>query len=79
MTILAKPAIIWTALIYLALVVVIGIWAVRRTKSAKGFFIAGQGIGLLVTALATGGGGHPAYHPWTFEYPDIDTALDALI
>jgi len=53
MTILAKPAIIWTALIYLTLVVVIGIWAARRTKSAKDFFIAGQGIGLLVTALAT--------------------------
>jgi Na+/proline symporter len=53
MTILAKPAIIWTALIYLALVVVIGIWAARRTKSAKDFFIAGQGIGLMVTALAT--------------------------
>ena len=53
MTILDKPAIIWTAMIYLALVVAIGIWAVRRTRSAKDFFIAGQGIGLLVTALAT--------------------------
>ena len=53
MPILAKPAIIWTALIYLSLVVVIGIWAARRTRSAKDFFIAGQGIGLLVTALAT--------------------------
>ncbi len=53
MPILAKPAIIWTALIYLALVVVIGFWAARRTKTAKDFFIAGQGIGLLVTALAT--------------------------
>ncbi len=48
--ILAKPAIIWTALIYLSLVVVIGVWAARRTRSAKDFFIAGQGIGLLVTA-----------------------------
>ncbi len=53
MPILAKPAIIWTALLYLALVVVIGIWAARRTRTARDFFIAGQGIGLLVTALAT--------------------------
>ncbi|MEE4271757.1 MAG: hypothetical protein V2I67_08785 [Thermoanaerobaculales bacterium] len=53
MTILAKPAIIWTAVVYLGLVVIIGVWAVRRTKNAKDFFIAGQGIGLLVTALAT--------------------------
>lgn len=53
MTILAKPAIIWTALVYLGLVVVIGVWAVRRTRTAGDFFIAGQGIGLVVTALAT--------------------------
>jgi Na+/proline symporter len=53
MPILDKPAIVWTALIYLALVVLIGIWAARRTRNAKDFFIAGQGIGLLVTALAT--------------------------
>ncbi len=53
MPVLDKPAVIVTALIYLALVVAIGIWAVRRTRNAKDFFIAGQGIGLLVTALAT--------------------------
>jgi Na+/proline symporter len=51
--ILGKPIIIWTALAYLALVVAIGVWAVRRTRSARDFFIAGQGIGLVVTALAT--------------------------
>ncbi len=53
MPVLDKPAVMVTALIYLALVVAIGIWAVRRTRSARDFFIAGQGIGLLVTALAT--------------------------
>ena len=53
MIILAKPAIIWTALVYLSLVVVIGVWAAGRTRSAKDFFIAGQGIGLVVTAMAT--------------------------
>ena len=50
---LAKPLIIATALIYLALVVAIGVWAARRTRNARDFFIAGQGVGLLVTALAT--------------------------
>ena len=53
MPILDKPAIVWTALVYLTLVVVIGFWAVRRTRTAKDFFIAGQGIGLVVTGLAT--------------------------
>ncbi len=53
MPLLDKPAVMITALIYLAAVSAIGVWAVRRTKSAKDFFIAGQGIGLMVTALAT--------------------------
>ncbi len=53
MPILSKPVIIYTALVYLALVIAVGIWAVRRTRNAKDFFIAGQGIGLIVTALAT--------------------------
>ncbi|MEM8929642.1 MAG: sodium/proline symporter [Acidobacteriota bacterium] len=48
-----KPGIILTAAIYLLIVLAIGIWAVRRTKTSKDFFIAGQGIGLLVMALAT--------------------------
>jgi Na+/proline symporter len=49
----SKPAIVITALIYLLLVLVVGLWATRRTRSARDFFIAGQGIGLLVTGLAT--------------------------
>ncbi|MDY7093661.1 MAG: sodium/proline symporter [Acidobacteriota bacterium] len=53
MPILDKPAIVWTSLIYLALVVAIGVWAVRRTRNAKDFFIAGQSLGLLVTGFAT--------------------------
>lgn len=51
--ILSKPAVAWTALVYLAVVIVIGFWAARRTRSAKDFFIAGQDVGLLVTGLAT--------------------------
>ena len=34
-------------------VVAIGAWALRRTRNARDFFIAGQRIGLTVTALAT--------------------------
>jgi len=53
MAFLAKPDIVWTALVYLSVVVAIGVWAARRTRSARDFFIAGQTIGLVVTGLAT--------------------------
>ena len=53
MPILAKPIVIVTALAYFVVVLVIGAWAARRTRTSKDFFIAGQGIGLLVTGLAT--------------------------
>ena len=49
----AEPLVVWTAAAYLLVVLAIGLWAARRTRTAKDFFIAGQGIGLLVTALAT--------------------------
>jgi Na+/proline symporter len=51
--ILSRPVVIIVALIYLAVVLAIGFWAMRRTRSSKDFFIAGQRIGLLVTGLAT--------------------------
>jgi Na+/proline symporter len=41
------------ALGLLSLTVLVGVWAARRTRTAKDFFIAGQRIGLLVTAMAT--------------------------
>lgn len=53
MPLLDRPVAVWTALAYLLVVVAIGVWAARRTRNAKDFFIAGQGIGLLVTGLAT--------------------------
>lgn len=53
MPILSRPTIIVVCSIYLLIVLVIGAWASRRTRSTKDFFIAGQGIGLLVTGLAT--------------------------
>lgn len=39
--------------VYLALVAAIAGWAMRRTTTARDFWIAGQRLGLLVTALAT--------------------------
>lgn len=53
MPVFDKPVIVVVALIYLGLVTAIGFWAARRTRTVKDFFIAGQGIGLLVTAFAT--------------------------
>ena len=53
MPILDRPVIVVCALLYLAVMVAVGVWAARRTRTAKDFFIAGQGIGLLVTGLAT--------------------------
>ena len=48
-----RPEILLIVLVYLALVLAVGAWAARRTRSARDFFIAGQGIGLLVTGMAT--------------------------
>ncbi len=53
MPVLAQPLVVGAALAYLAVVLAIGLWAARRTRTPKDFFIAGQGIGLLVTTLAT--------------------------
>ena len=53
MPLLDRPAILWTCLVYLAIVAAIGVWSVRRTRGARDFFIAGQSLGLLVTGLAT--------------------------
>ena len=53
MPILDRPAVFWTCALYLALVVGIGLWAARRTRDGKDFFIAGQSLGLVVTGLAT--------------------------
>ena len=53
MPILDRPLIAWTAVLYLLGMVGIGLWAARRTRSPRDFFIAGQSLGLLVTGLAT--------------------------
>lgn len=53
MTAWDRPWILIAASLYLLLVIAIGLWAVRRTRSARDFFIAGQDLGLLVTGLGT--------------------------
>jgi Na+/proline symporter len=35
------------AVVYFAIVAVIGVWATRRTRTASDFFVAGKGIGLI--------------------------------
>jgi len=53
MSLLDKPLIVYTVLAYLAVVLAIGIWSGRRTRTTRDFFIAGQRVGLVVTSLAT--------------------------
>jgi Na+/proline symporter len=48
-----RPWIVVAVATYVAVVLAIGVWSARRTRSERDFFIAGQGIGLVVTALAT--------------------------
>jgi Na+/proline symporter len=53
MMLFSRPWLIFSALGYFAAVTWIGLWAARRTRNARDFFIAGQRPGLLVTGLAT--------------------------
>ncbi|MDE2975996.1 MAG: hypothetical protein OXU63_00580 [Acidobacteriota bacterium] len=39
-------------LIYFALCIGVGVWALRRTKSSQDFFMAGRELGIIVTAFA---------------------------
>lgn len=39
-------------LIYLAACIGVGLWAMRRTKSTKDFFMAGRNLGVIVTGVA---------------------------
>lgn len=48
----AQSVISGTALTYFFIVAVIGVYATRRTKSAKDFFVAGQGLGLFTMSIA---------------------------
>jgi len=47
-----NPIILSFVGIYMLLCIVVGIWALRRTKSTKDFFMAGRDLGVMVTAFA---------------------------
>ena len=38
--------------LYMVICIGVGIWALRRTRSSKDFFMAGRDLGVFVTALA---------------------------
>lgn len=49
----SRNAVVLTCLlIYFALCIGVGIWALRRTKSSQDFFMAGRELGIIVTAFA---------------------------
>lgn len=49
---MARPTIVAVALVYFVCVAAIGVWATRRTRTARDFFVAGEGIGLWALALS---------------------------
>ena len=50
---LTQPVIVGVAVVYFVVVALIGAWATRRTRTARDFFVAGEGIGLIPLTLAT--------------------------
>ena len=46
------PIIVGAIGLYMLLCIIIGIWALRKTKTAKDFFVAGRSLGVMVTAFA---------------------------
>jgi Na+/proline symporter len=53
MPIFARPWVMVSAAVYFAAVLAVGLWARRRVRNARDFFIAGQSVGLVVTGVAT--------------------------
>jgi Na+/proline symporter len=49
---LTQPAIVAVAVVYFLVVGAIGVWATRRTRTARDFFVAGEGIGLWALTLS---------------------------
>ena len=47
-----RPIVVAVVVVYMAAVLAIGAWAATRTRSARDFFVAGQRLGLVVTAMA---------------------------
>ena len=49
---LRNPIVLGSVGLYMFLCIIIGIWALRRTKSTNDFFMAGRDLGIMVTAFA---------------------------
>jgi Na+/proline symporter len=49
---LGQPVIVAVAVVYFAVITAIGAWAMRRTRTADDFFVAGKGIGLVALSVA---------------------------
>jgi SSS family transporter len=49
---LRNPIILTSVGLYMLLCIIIGIWAMRKTKSSHDFFMAGRDLGIMVTAFA---------------------------
>lgn len=47
-----QPAIIGVSVFYFVVVALIAVWASRRTRTARDFFVAGDGIGIWTLAIA---------------------------
>jgi len=50
---LTQPTIVAVAVVYFVIVAVIGAWAASRTHTARDFFVAGSGIGLIALTLTS--------------------------
>ena len=53
MPLLDRPLIAVSAVVYLLVNLAIGVWALRRTRGPRDFWVAGQGLGVLTTGLVT--------------------------
>jgi SSS family transporter len=49
---LRDPIILASVALYMGMCVGVGIWALKRTKSTRDFFMAGRNLGILVTGVA---------------------------
>jgi len=47
-----QPIILGSVLVYLLVCILVGLWAMRRTKSAGDFFVAGRGLGPVIISMA---------------------------
>ena len=49
---LRNPIILTSVTLYMVVCIAVGLWAMRRTRSSKDFFMAGRHLGFLVTGVA---------------------------